>query len=50
MTIDRGYIFYGGHEALITFDRVLVLWERVFMHKELDFTTWLVENFFAHHR
>jgi len=50
MTIDRGNMFYGGHEALITFDRVFVPWERVFMYKEFDFTTQLVENFAAYHR
>ena len=50
MTIDRGNMFYGGHEALVIFDRVFVPWDRVFMYKEFDFTTQLVENFAAYHR
>jgi 4-hydroxybutyryl-CoA dehydratase/vinylacetyl-CoA-Delta-isomerase len=50
MTFDRGNMFYGGHEALVIFDRVFVPWERVFMYKEHDFTTQLVENFAAYHR
>jgi len=50
MTIDRGNLFYGGHEALVVFDDVFVPWERVFMYKEYDFTTQLVENFAAYHR
>jgi 4-hydroxybutyryl-CoA dehydratase / vinylacetyl-CoA-Delta-isomerase len=50
MTFDRGNMFYGGHEALVVFDKVFVPWERVFMFKEYDFTTMLVENFAAYHR
>ncbi|HUN54867.1 MAG TPA: 4-hydroxyphenylacetate 3-hydroxylase family protein [Smithella sp.] len=50
MTFDRGNMFYGGHEALVVFDKVFVPWERVFMYKEYDFTTQLVENFAAYHR
>ncbi|HDP25091.1 MAG TPA: 4-hydroxybutyryl-CoA dehydratase [Deltaproteobacteria bacterium] len=50
MTFDRGNLFYGGHEALVVFDKVFVPWERVFMYKEYDFTTQLVENFAAYHR
>lgn len=49
-TIDRGNLYYGGHEALVVFDDVFVPWERVFMYKEYDFTTQLVENFAAYHR
>jgi len=49
-TFDRGNIYYGGHEALVVFDKVFVPWERVFMYKEYDFTTQLVENFAAYHR
>jgi 4-hydroxybutyryl-CoA dehydratase/vinylacetyl-CoA-Delta-isomerase len=50
MTFDRGNMFYGGHEALVVFEKVFVPWERVFMYKETDFTTMLVENFAAYHR
>ena len=50
LTIDRGNLHYGGHEALVVFDDVFVPWERVFMYKEYDFTTQLVENFAAYHR
>ncbi len=50
MTFDRGNMVYGGHEALVVFDRVFVPWERVFMYREYDFTTQLVENFAAYHR
>ena len=50
MTFDRGNMYYGGHEALVVFEDVFVPWERVFMYKEFDFTTQLVENFSAYHR
>jgi 4-hydroxybutyryl-CoA dehydratase/vinylacetyl-CoA-Delta-isomerase len=50
MTFDRGNMFYGGHESLVIFDNVFVPWERVFMYKEVEFTTQLVENFAAYHR
>jgi 4-hydroxybutyryl-CoA dehydratase/vinylacetyl-CoA-Delta-isomerase len=50
MTFDRGNMLYGGHEALIIFDDVLVPWERLFMFREYEFTTQLVENFAAYHR
>ena len=50
MTFDRGNICYGGHEAMIIFDDVFVPWDRVFMYKEHEFTTQLVENFAAYHR
>jgi len=50
MNFDRGNMFYGGHEALVVFDDVFVPWERVFMYREYDFTTQLVENFAAYHR
>ena len=48
--LDRGNIIFGGHEALVVFDDVLVPWERVFMHGEYDFTGLLVESFAAYHR
>ncbi|MCX5851592.1 MAG: 4-hydroxyphenylacetate 3-hydroxylase family protein [Deltaproteobacteria bacterium] len=50
MTIDRGNMHYGGHEALVVLDKVFVPWDRVFMYKEYDFTTQLVESFAAYHR
>jgi 4-hydroxybutyryl-CoA dehydratase/vinylacetyl-CoA-Delta-isomerase len=50
MTMDRGNMYYGGHEALVVFDNVFVPWERVFMYKEYEFTTQLVENFATYHR
>ena len=50
LTFDRGNMFYGGHEALVIFDNVFVPWERLFMYREYDFTTQLVENFAAYHR
>ena len=31
--IDVGNPFFGGHEALVVFDRVFVPWERVFMYR-----------------
>jgi 4-hydroxybutyryl-CoA dehydratase/vinylacetyl-CoA-Delta-isomerase len=49
-TFDRGNMYYGGHEALVVFDDVFVPWDRVFMLREYDFTTQLVENFAAYHR
>ncbi len=49
-SFDRGNMYYGGHEALAVFDNVFVPWERVFMYKEYDFATQLVENFGAYHR
>ena len=49
-TIDRGNMLFGGHEALVVFDNVLVPWDRVFMYKEYDFAGQLVENFAAYHR
>ncbi|HQQ16253.1 MAG TPA: 4-hydroxyphenylacetate 3-hydroxylase family protein [Deltaproteobacteria bacterium] len=50
MSFDRGNMFYGGHEALVVFDDVFVPWDRVFMYKEYDFSTMLVEHFAAYHR
>jgi 4-hydroxybutyryl-CoA dehydratase/vinylacetyl-CoA-Delta-isomerase len=49
-TIDRGNMHYGGHEALVVFDNVFVPWDRVFMYKEYEFSTQLVEYFAAYHR
>jgi 4-hydroxybutyryl-CoA dehydratase/vinylacetyl-CoA-Delta-isomerase len=48
--LDRGNIFFGGHEALVIFDDVFVPWDRVFMYKEYNFVGQLVEKFAAYHR
>jgi len=48
--LDRGNRIYGGHEALVVFDKVFVPWERVFMYREYDFAGELVENFASYHR
>jgi len=48
--LDRGNIFFGGHEALVVFDDVFVPWERVFMFREFEFVGQLVEKFAAYHR
>jgi 4-hydroxybutyryl-CoA dehydratase/vinylacetyl-CoA-Delta-isomerase len=49
-TIDRGNQTFGGHEALVIFEKVFVPWDRVFMYKEFDFAGELVENFASYHR
>ncbi len=48
--LDIGNQFFGGHEALVVFDRVFVPWERVFMYKEYEFAGSLVEKFASYHR
>ncbi|HOP63779.1 MAG TPA: 4-hydroxyphenylacetate 3-hydroxylase family protein [Spirochaetota bacterium] len=48
--IDRGNQLFGGHEALVVFDKVFVPWERVFMFREYEFSGELVENFASYHR
>ncbi len=48
--LDQGNILFGGHEALVVFDDVLVPWDRVFMCREHDFAGQLVEIFAAYHR
>ncbi len=48
--IDRGNIYYGGHEALVVFDNVFVPWDRIFMLREYEFSGELVENFASYHR
>lgn len=48
--MDRGNRLYGGHEALVAFERVFVPWERVFMYKEVEFAGQLVEQFASYHR
>jgi len=49
-TIDTGNLYFGGHEALVVFDDVFVPWERVFMYKEYEFASSLVEKFASYHR
>lgn len=48
--MDKGNVLYGGIECLIIFDDVFVPWERVFMFKEYQFASSLVERFAAYHR
>jgi 4-hydroxybutyryl-CoA dehydratase/vinylacetyl-CoA-Delta-isomerase len=48
--IDQGNAFFGGHEALVIFDDVLVPWDRVLMCGEHEFAGSLVEMFAAYHR
>ena len=47
---DVGNVRYGGQEAMIIFDDVLVPWERVFMCGEYEFAWPLVNYFSAYHR
>ena len=48
--MDVGNSFFGGHEALVIFDHLVVPWERVFMYREYEFTGPLVEKFASYHR
>ena len=48
--IDQGNLLYGGHEALVIFEDVIVPWERVYMYGEHEFTGQLVETFASYHR
>jgi len=48
--MDVGNPLFGGHEALVVFDRVFVPWERVFMYREHEFAGSLVEKFASYHR
>ena len=48
--MDVGNILYGGQECMVVFEDVFVPWERVFMYKEYDFASDLVEKFAAYHR
>ncbi|MDZ4163960.1 MAG: 4-hydroxyphenylacetate 3-hydroxylase family protein [Smithellaceae bacterium] len=47
---DVGNINYGGQEAVVIFNDVLIPWERVFMCGEWDFASTLVERFSGYHR
>jgi len=48
--LDVGNPFFGGQEALIIFEDVLVPWERVFMLREFQYSGRLVERFAGYHR
>ncbi len=48
--MDRGNVSFGGHEALMVFDDVVVPWDRVFMYREYGFAGSLVEHFASYHR
>ncbi|MCR4431136.1 MAG: 4-hydroxyphenylacetate 3-hydroxylase family protein [Tepidanaerobacteraceae bacterium] len=48
--IDVGNAKYGGQEAVVIFNDVFVPWERIFMLREFDFSTILVERFAGYHR
>jgi 4-hydroxybutyryl-CoA dehydratase/vinylacetyl-CoA-Delta-isomerase len=48
--IDVGNKRYGGHEALMVFDKVFVPWDDVFMCGEVEFSGLLVERFAGYHR
>lgn len=47
---DVGNLYYGGCEAMVTFEDVFVPEERVFMKGEYQMAGRLVELFAAHHR
>jgi len=48
--IDVGNSQFGGHEALMVFDKVFIPWEDVFMCGEYEFSGMLVERFAGYHR
>lgn len=48
--IDVGNKQFGGHEALMVFDKVFIPWENVFMCGEYEFSGLLVERFAGYHR
>lgn len=48
--IDVGNCRYGGHEAIVIFDRVFVPKERIFLCGEHEFAGMLVERFAGYHR
>jgi 4-hydroxybutyryl-CoA dehydratase/vinylacetyl-CoA-Delta-isomerase len=48
--IDVGNKEFGGHEALMVFDKVFIPWEDVFMCGEYQFSGSLVERFAGYHR
>ena len=48
--IDLGNRNFGGHEALVIFDRVFIPNERIFLNGETQFCGMLVERFSGYHR
>lgn len=48
--IDVGNNQFGGHEALMVFDKVFIPWEHVFMCGEHEYSGALVERFAGYHR
>lgn len=48
--MDMGNPKYSGQEALVVFDEVFVPWERVFLYKDYEFASELVEKFSSYHR
>ncbi|KGN86697.1 MULTISPECIES: 4-hydroxyphenylacetate 3-hydroxylase family protein [unclassified Porphyromonas] len=48
--IDPGNTEFGGHEALVVFDRVFIPNDRVFMCREYQFAGLMVERFAGYHR
>lgn len=48
--IDVGNSRYGGHEALIIFDKVFIPNSRIFLNGETEFVSQIVERFAGHHR
>ncbi|MDE5763038.1 MAG: 4-hydroxybutyryl-CoA dehydratase, partial [Bacteroidales bacterium] len=48
--IDLGNSQFGGHEALVVFDHVVVPKERVFLCREWQFAGMMVERFAGYHR
>lgn len=49
-SFDVGNLYYGGHECAMVFDEVFVPWERVFLCREHEFSSPLVETFASYHR
>lgn len=49
-SLDQGNAKYGGSEAIVFFDDVVVPHERVFMDGQIDWAVPLIEYFAGHHR
>lgn len=48
--MDVGNSRFGGHEAMVIFDKVFVPNDRIFLNGETEFVGTLVERFAGHHR
>ena len=48
--IDVGNKVYGGHEVLVTFDRVFIPNDMIFLNGETQFAGMMVERFSGYHR